>query len=81
MDAFDRQGVEMVPPLAPFPSRHHQAGAFQHLQMLHHRAAVHIVETLAQSAGGDRTIFQAVQHLSTTRVRQRLENTIIFYLV
>ena len=58
-----------------------QVGSLQNFQVLHHGAAVHVVETLAQSAGGDRAFLQAVQHLPTTSMGQRLENTIIFCLV
>ena len=44
VDMLDRQRVQMVPPLPPLALDDHQLRLLQHLQMLHHRAAVEVRE-------------------------------------
>src|SRR5688572_12727131 len=54
VDLVDGQRIEVVPPLASLARRDHQVRLFEHLQMLHHRAAVELREQGAQGPGGRR---------------------------
>ena len=54
----------------------HQPRVLQHLQMLHHRAAVERGEDIRQLPGGERAIAQGVADPPPRRVRQRLENEV-----
>src|SRR5436309_252302 len=70
VDLLDRQRVEMVPALAPLALCDDQIGLFEYLEMHHHRAPVHVRESLAERAGGLRQILQPVEQLAPARMRQ-----------
>ncbi len=77
VDVLDRQAVQVVPAFAAFLPRHYQIGFLQHFEMLHHRAAIHVREGLAEHAGGAWAFLQQIQNLAAPMVRQSLENGVV----
>ena len=78
VDRLDRQGVEMVPALAALAARQDQLRLFQHLQVLHDRATVHLRKSFAQRARRQRRVLDRIQHLPPLCIGQRLENGVLF---
>jgi hypothetical protein len=66
----------MVPAFAAATFGDDQPCLLQHLQMLHHRAAVEIGEMVAQRPRRKRLILQIVQNLTSNAVRERLEDAV-----
>ena len=62
VDRLDRHRVEVIEALAAFTDRHDQPGPFEHVQVLHHRAAVELGKLAAQCAGGQGLIAQNVEY-------------------
>ena len=76
VDVLDRHRVQMIPPFAAAPLGDHQPRVLQHLQMLHHRAAVDVGEMAAQRAGRQRLVLEIIEDLSPDRRGERLEGRI-----
>ena len=77
VDIADRKRVEVVPALAATADGDDEIRRFQHIEMLHHGAAVERGEGCAQRAGGQRIILQAIENLTPDRGRQSLENAVL----
>ena len=76
----DRQGIEIIPALPPCPPDQDQVSVFQHFQMLHHGAAIHVREGRAEHSRSLRLVLQAIKHRPSAGVSQRLENHVVFVL-
>lgn len=79
LQIMDRQGIQMVPALAPASLHRDQTCFLQHPQMHHDRAAINIRQRLAQRAGRARSIHQQIQQLSPHTMAERLENQVEFF--
>jgi len=77
VDGVNGEGVEVVPALAAAALGDDQVGGFQHLQMLHHRAAVEVRELRAQTAGGQRLIAQHVEDGAAMMGGEGAEHTVL----
>ena len=76
VDVLDRYRVEMIPALAAAALGDDEPCILEHLEMLHHRAAVDIGEMDAQRARGQRLVLQIVQYLAPDRRGEGLEGRI-----
>ena len=74
---LDGNGVEVIPPLAPLAHRDHQIRFLEHLQMLHHGAAIELGEVRAKRARRQRLVAQIVEDLPPNLRAQRLEHPIV----
>ncbi len=66
----------MIPAFPAFLPGDHQVSLLQHLQMLHHRATVHIRKGLAEHAGRPRRLFEHIEDFAPAAMRQGLENEV-----
>ena len=69
----------MVPALSPLLLRNDQVRLHQHLEMLHHGAAVQFRKMHAERPRGQRLIAQIVQNLATDFGRKGLEHLVIYF--
>ena len=63
--------------VAPAADGDHQLRIFQHLQMLHHRAAVDFGKVRDERARGERLVAKIVEDLPAHLMSQRLEDAIV----
>jgi hypothetical protein len=81
VEAFDRQRGEGEQPLSTRPAADHQFGSFQNPQVLKRCCPVEFREVGAQLARRQRRLLEDVQHPTTRRRREGLEDPVVAVIV
>ncbi len=77
MDELDRNGVEIVPPLATLAACDDEAGSLEHAEVLHDGASVESVKAGAQIASREWRAFEQVKDLAAARIGKCFEDQVI----
>src|SRR3954453_4007166 len=76
--ALDRDSVQLVPALTPLAADQHDAGAFEHAEVLHDRETRELGEPLADCGRRQRSVTERVEHRPPMRRAEGLPHLFAF---